>query len=134
VGGNDLKIRVVRREDGDSTLQVLRASMPGWANLEFTPRSKMAVTTQDAVETVRSVKGAIGFGPHSEALKAETVVLTIDGRAPTDTGYPSAVELGLVFKSGAVDPEVQGFVDFSKSETARDILSGHGAIPVSQHS
>jgi hypothetical protein len=39
-----------------------------------------------------------------------------------------------VFKSGAVDPEVQGFVDFSKSETARDILSGHGAIPVSQHS
>ena len=134
VGGSDIKIRVVRREDGDSTLQVLRASMPGWADLEFTPRSKMAVTTQDAVETVRSVEGAIGFAPHSEALKAETVILTVDGRAPTEAGYPSAVELALVFKSDAADAEVQGFVDFSKSEIAEDILSGHGAIPVRQRS
>ena len=134
VGGSDRKIRVVRREDGDSTLQVLRASMPGWANLEFTPRSKMAVTTQDAVETVRSVEGAIGFAPHSEALSAETVILSIDGRSPTEAGYPSAVELALVFKSAAVDPEVQGFIDFSKSHTAREILSEHGAIPVLQHS
>jgi phosphate transport system substrate-binding protein len=134
VGGSDIKIRVVRREDGDSTLQVLRASMPGWADLEFTPRSKMAVTTQDAVETVRLVEGAIGFAPHSEALKAETVILTVDGRAPTEAGYPSAVELALVFKSDAADAEVQGFVDFSKSEIAEDILSGHGAIPVRQRS
>ena len=30
IGGDDLRIRVVRREDTDSTLTVLRDSMPGW--------------------------------------------------------------------------------------------------------
>jgi ABC-type phosphate transport system substrate-binding protein len=30
VGGTDLRIRVVRREEADSTLTVLRDSMPGW--------------------------------------------------------------------------------------------------------
>ena len=32
VGGQDVRIKVVRREDADSTLQVLRQSMPGWKN------------------------------------------------------------------------------------------------------
>ena len=33
VGGADLRIKVVRREDQDSTLLVLRQSMPGWKEL-----------------------------------------------------------------------------------------------------
>jgi phosphate transport system substrate-binding protein len=131
VGGNDIKIRVVRREDGDSTLQVLRASMPGWSDLQFTDRSKMAVTTQDAVETVRSVEGAIGFAPHSEAMVDNTVVLNVDGRAPTDPDYPSAVELAFVFKTGTVEPDMQAFMDFVKSARAKQILSSQGALPTS---
>jgi phosphate transport system substrate-binding protein len=130
VGGRDIKIRVVRREDGDSTLQVLRRSMPGWAALEFTARSKMAVTTQDAVSTVRSVEGAIGFGPQSEALSDDTMVLAIDGRAPSDPGYPSAVELALVYRESNGGADIHQFVDFAFSDTARKILVSHGAIPV----
>src|SRR3954451_2197678 len=42
VGGPDLRIKVVRREDADSTLGVLRASMPGWKDLALTPKSKTA--------------------------------------------------------------------------------------------
>jgi len=53
IGGNDLRIKVVRREEADSTLLVLRQSMPGWATLEITRRSKMALTTQESIETVR---------------------------------------------------------------------------------
>ena len=34
VGGADLRIRVVRREDADSTFIVLRSSMPGWKDLK----------------------------------------------------------------------------------------------------
>src|SRR4051794_14112243 len=61
VGGQDLRIKVVRREDADSTLQVLRQSMPGWKNLTITEKSKTAVTTQDCIDTVKQVPGAIGF-------------------------------------------------------------------------
>ncbi|MGE0847340.1 MAG: substrate-binding domain-containing protein [Flavobacteriaceae bacterium] len=131
VGGNDVKIRVVRREDGDSTLQVLRASMPGWSDLAFTERSKMAVTTQDAVETVQGVEGAVGFAPYSETDIDNVVTLKVDGMAPTDPGYPSAVELAFVFKSDAVEPDMQAFMDFTRSDAGRAIVSAHRALPSS---
>ena len=62
--------RVVRREDSDSTLTVLRASMPGWKDLTITDRSKMAMTTQEATASVREVRGAIEYGPFSKDLEA----------------------------------------------------------------
>ena len=83
-GGADIKVKLVRREEADSTLQVLRATLDGWSELKLTSRSKMALTTQEAVETVRGVAGTIGFGPYSRPLDADTNVLKINGRAPTD--------------------------------------------------
>src|SRR4051812_34372224 len=68
VGGADLRIRIVRREDQDSTLLVLRQSMPGWKDLVITEKSKTAVTTQECSNTVKEVEGAIGFGPFTRAL------------------------------------------------------------------
>jgi phosphate transport system substrate-binding protein len=75
VGGQDLRIRVVRREEADSTLQVLRATMPEWNDLTITDRSKTAVTTQEAFETVSGYEGAIGFGPYSKAIEQQFHVL-----------------------------------------------------------
>ena len=91
IGGTDLRIKVVRREDADSTLTVLRQTMPGWKDLVITSKSKTAVTTQDAVTTVMAVEGAIGFGPFTRSLEADLVVARIDGKYPTDPTYPSAV-------------------------------------------
>ena len=99
VGGADLRIKVVRREDVDSTLNVFRNTMPGWKNLVITDKSKTATTTQDAFDTVRTVEGAIGFGPYTKELESELVVLKIDGRYPTDRDYPSAVTLSIDRKS-----------------------------------
>src|SRR5881394_2647518 len=98
VGGQDVRIKVVRREDADSTLLVLRQSMPGWKNLAITEKSKTAVTTQDCIDTVKEVAGAIGFGPFTRALEMELAVLKIDGRHPTERDYPSAVTLSFVHK------------------------------------
>src|SRR5665213_1820422 len=50
LGGADVRVRVVRREDSDSTLTVLRQMMPGWKGLEITDKSKTATTTQEAIE------------------------------------------------------------------------------------
>lgn len=129
VGGAAVRIRVVRREDADSTLQVLRASMPGWDTLTITDRSKTAVTTQDAIETVRTVEGAIGFGPYSSSLSPDTVVLSVDGRKPTDPSYPSAVELSLVHAGDRVTPEIRNFIDFCRSDYGMKLMSAFGAVP-----
>lgn len=130
VGGPDLRIKVVRREDTDSSLSVLRDSMPGWSDIEITPNSKTAVTTQDAVETVRNVKGAIGFGPYSKVLESSVKVMRIAGLHPTATGYPTAVTVSYVWRSGRLEPIAESFVQFGKSSKARALLKAFGAVPV----
>jgi phosphate transport system substrate-binding protein len=130
VGGKDMKIKVVRREEADSTLSVLRASMPGWKDIKLTQRSKLAMTTQESIETVKEVEGAIGFGPYSRALEGTMAVLRIDGRHPLDEAYPSAVTLALLHKDGALTPEAERFVKYVHSTKGRDLTSNWGAIPI----
>ena len=130
VGGADVRIRVVRREDADSTLIVLRASMPGWKDLAITEKSKLAMTTQEATASVREVPGAIGFGPFSKDLELGLTVAKIDGKYPTDEGYPSSATLALIYSKTTVTPEAKTFVEFCETKKAREIIARLGSVPV----
>jgi phosphate transport system substrate-binding protein len=130
VGGTDLRIRVVRREEADSTLTVLRDSMPGWKDLAITERSKLATSTQEAIETVRLVEGAIGFGPFTKVLEHGTVVLKIDGHHPTDRGYPSSVVVAFIHTPPTVTSDAKAFMSFAASATGKDIVRSYGGVPV----
>jgi phosphate transport system substrate-binding protein len=132
VGGNDLRVKLVRREEADSTLLVLRQSMPGWDKLDITQRSKMALTTQESIETVRKVRGAIGFGPYTKLLEPETKVLTIDGRHPTNPHYPSAVTVSYIHKKTTVTPEASAIIAYAMSSKASALLQAMGAVPVAE--
>jgi phosphate transport system substrate-binding protein len=129
VGGADMRIKVVRREEADSTLTVLRQSMPGWKDLTITEKSKTAMTTQDCMNTVKDVEGAIGFGPYTKALEMELVVLRIDGKYPTDLDYPSAVTVSLVHKQTTVTPDAAKFIAYVKTVKAKTLLSSMGGVP-----
>ncbi|GGG26503.1 PstS family phosphate ABC transporter substrate-binding protein [Chelatococcus composti] len=132
VGGNDLRVRVVRREDRDSTLLVLRATMPGWDNLVITDKSKTAFTTQEGIESVRDVEGAIGWGPYSTSLPEQIVVLSVDGLFPTDEGYPSANTIELIYNEKTVTPEARDFLAFISSPEAREIVRRMGGVPTAK--
>jgi phosphate transport system substrate-binding protein len=129
VGGANMRIKVVRREEADSTLTVLRQSMPGWKDLAITEKSKTAVTTQDGINTVKDVEGAVGFGPYTKALEMELVVLQIDGKYPTDRDYPSAVIVSLVHKQATVTPDAAKFIAYVKTAKAKTLLSSMGGVP-----
>lgn len=132
VGGADLRIKVVRREEVDSTLIVLRQTMPGWKDLNLTDKSKLAVTTQDCIDTVKQVEGAIGFGPFTKLLEMELAVLRIDGNYPTDPKYPSAVTVQLVHKDATATPEARAFITYVKTAKARTLLTSMGGVPVAE--
>ena len=132
VGGADLRIKVVRREDVDSTLNVLRNTMPGWKTLVITEKSKTATTTQDGVDTVKSVEGAIGFGPYTRELEDNLVVLKIDGKHPTDRNFPSAVTLSIIYKEATITPEARKFLEFFKTEKAKALLAHMGSVPIAE--
>jgi phosphate transport system substrate-binding protein len=130
LGGADLRIKIVRREEVDSTLIVLRQTMPGWKDLAITEKSKMAVTTQDCINTVKQVEGSIGFGPFTKPLEMELSVLKIDGHYPTDQNYPSAVTVAFAYKQATITPEAKQFIAYAKTERARALLSSMGGVPI----
>ena len=104
--------------------------MPGWKNLAITEKSKTAVTTQDCVDTVKDVPGAIGFGPFTKGLEMELSVLKIDGHHPTDRSYPSAVTLTFVHKESTVTPEAKQFITYARTGKAKTVLTSMGGVPV----
>lgn len=132
VGGANLKIKVVRREEEDSTLLTLRAKMPGWADLQITSRSKMAFTTQESVDIVRQVVGAIGFGPYSKSADPELVFVSLEGLEPTDPKYPSANTISYIYKKSTVTKEAMDVVNYARSPKARTFLSRIGGVPVAE--
>lgn len=130
LGGDDEKIRVVRREDDDSSLSALRETFPGFGDITLTDKSKTTFSTPETFEVIERTPGTIGFGPNDVAKDANVKILKIDGRAPTDAGYPSAAIIGLVFKAGSSDVAVGQFVDFATSSAVRDVIRKTGALPV----
>lgn len=130
VGGPDLRIRVVRREEVDSTLRVFRETLPGWKDISILERSKLATTTQEAFLSVQQVEGAIGFGPYSLDLDSRVTVLRVDGRLPTDRAYPSAVTLILIYRPANLTDEARQFLDFMATAEAHEVVRRQGAMPL----
>jgi phosphate transport system substrate-binding protein len=107
--------------------------MPRWKDLVITDRSKTALTTEDAMDTVHEVSGAIGFGPFTRTLEAKTVVIRVDGRYPTDIEYPSSVILALIYKNSTITRDARAFVAFLGADKARAIFEHFGGIPMKKN-
>ena len=78
---------------------------------------------------MRTVEGAIGFGPYSREIESHLGVLKIDGKHPTDREYPSAVTLLLIYKEATITPEARRFVEFFKTAKAKTLLTRLGGVP-----
>lgn len=129
VGGGNLPIRVVRREDGDSSLKVLRKTFPGFKDVVITPKSKEALTTPENFASVSNKAGTIGFGPYSGAMAANVKVLKVDRKSATDPGYPSTGIMALIFKEGSNKGNVGKFINFATSAAARAAIERAHGIP-----
>ena len=129
VGGKDAPIRVVRREDGDSSLSVLKKTFPGFKELVMTKRAKTATSTPESFASVEAKEGAIGFGPYSGALAANVNILTVDGLAPTSPAYPSVTTLALIYKPDSRTGNVASFLEFTTSMAGRQAIVSANAVP-----
>lgn len=130
VGGKDAPITVIRRESDDSSLKVLRKSLPGFSNLAITERSKLAEKTNIAFQTVESDPQAIGFGPLDVAKNSKVRVISLDRRMPTFPNYPTVNTLGFVFKKTNYEGTVKQFVEFSTSSAAASVITAAGGLPL----
>ena len=128
-GVETLTIWVVRREEGDSSLEVLVKSFPGFKDITITSKSKMALNDQEALEAVQRKEGSIGFGSFDNTKNTEVTTLTIDGKAPTDAAYPYYGTLALIFKEKNKAGNIAKFADFVTSKAAQAVIKEVGGLP-----
>lgn len=131
VGGPDARVKVIRREEIDSTTQVLRSTKHRWKDLRITPLSPVFKTTQDTLDAVRGIPGAVSYGPYSKNIEHEVRVISVDGVHPTNPQYATATVVRLVYKGEKPESSAAEFLNFVRSEAARQIFVLYGGIPES---
>lgn len=130
VGGPEADIRVVRREDGDSSLEVLTTSLPGFKEVSITPKSKTTLSDPETCELVQSKEHTIAFGTYANTKGKDVTVLSIDGKTPTDSSYPYSGTLALIFKDKNKTGNIEKFIDFATSANAKAIIKEAGGFPL----
>ncbi len=129
VGGADAKIRVVRREDGDSSLEVLEKSFPGFEDITVTSKSKMTFNDHETIRTIEETTGAIAYGTYANASHASVNILEIDGKNATAPDYLYVGMLALIFKEKNYSGQIKTFVEFAASEAASEAIQETGGTP-----
>jgi phosphate transport system substrate-binding protein len=133
VGGNDAKVRVVTREEGDSSLSVLLKSFPGFSDITITPKAKTTFSDPETEETVVNTDFVIAYGSYPNVKVLDVNVLTIEGKHPADEDYPYVGPLGLIYKEANYTGALKAFVEFATSEAAYEAIVNVGGLPVGMH-
>ena len=131
IGGGKGKIRVIKREDGDSSLRVLQGALPGFGKITLTPKSKTTYTDQETVDACKMQKNAIAFGSLADVRSEKGIhVLELDGLAPTGPRYPYTGFLSMVYKEKNFSGDVKKFIEFISSDIAGRAISSSGGLQV----
>lgn len=128
VGGKEGVIRVIRREDGDSSLEVLQKTLPGFKGIAITTKSKTTLSDPETIEAAAKTVGAIAFGTYPNAKVSDVAVVMIGGKSPSAADYPYVGELALVFKEKNKTGNIAKFLSFVTSQTAHEAIKGAGGL------
>ncbi|QTA79311.1 Periplasmic binding domain-containing protein [Desulfonema limicola] len=129
VGGINQKIRIIRREPGDSSLEVLTASFPGFKDIEITSKSKTTFSDQETIKLAEKTKGTIAFGTYGDAIKYDVDILSINSIKPFDAAYPYTGTIALIYKEKNNIGNIRKFTDFIKTPVVKDIVKKSGGLP-----
>jgi phosphate transport system substrate-binding protein len=130
VGGHNTRIKVIRRQDGDSSLRVLLQSFPNFKDIIITEFSKTTYSDPDTIDLTEQTADAIAFGSYSDVISRQVSVLDIDGFSPADPVYPYYGTFALIFKEENLTGSIKKFIDFAVSPAAAEAIKIAGALPV----
>ena len=132
VGGNDAEIVLIGREAGSGTRDGFESITDTKDKCQY--RQELTATG-DVITTVASNPDAIGYASLA-SVKDTVKALTVGGVAPSeasvkDGSYVVQRPFVLVTKDGTkLSDSAQKFFDYITSESASQIISDAGAVPV----
>lgn len=126
--GNGL-IRVIRREEDDSSLKILLENLPGFRDITPTRVSKVTYTDQETVEACLQAKNSIAYGTLSNVIHIPEIrVLKLSNVHPSSGEYALFGPLNLVYKEKNRSGILKAFLDFVSSEAARTAIIDAGGV------
>ena len=128
VGGKEAAISVVRREDGDSSREVLEKTLPGYKAITVTAKSKETLSDPETIELAAKTPGTIAYGTYPNAKVSDVTAVTIGGKNAASADYPYVGELALVFKEKNKTGNIAKFIEFITSPAAHDTIKGAGGL------
>ncbi|MBU2548068.1 MAG: substrate-binding domain-containing protein [Proteobacteria bacterium] len=131
IGTGKGKIRVIKREDGDSSLMVLHNQFPGFKEITLTPNSKTTYTDQETVVSCKDQPNSISFGSFPDVMNENRLrALVIGGMHPTNPSYPYVGVLSLVYKEKNNKGALSKFIQFLSTDAAKKAIIESGGFPV----
>ncbi|MBU0943216.1 MAG: substrate-binding domain-containing protein [Proteobacteria bacterium] len=127
VGGKDATIKVIRREDGDSSLEVLVELFPGFKDITLTAKSKTTLSDPETCQLTERKADTIAFGTYANARNYGVDILSIEGKVATDSDYPYVGTLALIFKEKNNTGNIKKFIEFATSPAAHPAITEAGA-------
>jgi phosphate transport system substrate-binding protein len=128
LGGKDLKIYVIGREEGDSSLSEINKSLNGFKNVKFTSNMIMALKDQEMIEKIKGKTGTIGYGTLSNFKYNKLKVFSIDKVSPTITNvqknrYKIYSTFAFVYKN--LTGLSKQFVDYVFSSKGKKVITSN---------
>ena len=137
VGGEDLAITVVSREDGSGSRDVFEEKLGlldgDGKSLLATDKAIIANSTGAVVENIETKKGAIGYVSIGELDNEKIKAVTVDGIAPTQENVLAnkyAINRPFIMISKDESDTVKAFLEFMLSEEGQKIVVDKGLVSV----
>lgn len=128
-GGRDVPINVQARPDGGSNMETIRKQIACFTDLQVTPKANFNLHNADLVQSMKTLPGAIGFMPLSEAELHSFSLVSLNGIAPNEPHYKLGIGLGFIYKQ-PLPLSIQEFVDYLSTAPAKKIMRDTGHVPV----
>ncbi len=133
LGGDDLEIVVVSREDGSGSRDAFQ-EIVGYSSGELIRNAIVASGNGNIKTTVATNKHAIGFISF-EYIDESITTLNINGVEATAENvlaqkYSLSRPFLFVYKEGNLSENGQQFIDFILTKEGQEIVSSAGAIPI----
>ena len=135
VGGHAARIRVVYREQTETSFSVIKRHLISFESLSFSEQAKLVYRDFEMLKMLDEFGAALGWLTHSTLADAVTPLkaLRLDNIAPDAENlasgkYKLAQTFALVFKEERVNDPARKFIEFIFSDSGRRVLKKAGAL------
>lgn len=139
--GHKQPIRVLKRQEGDSLIQLLRQQLPQFSKLQLSTDAKVAYRDSEMVELLDKYIYSIGFisraSTHNQDRRFHILSIAdfpLTNASLQSRSYPLVLDYAFVLKDNHSSEKIDLFMTFVRSSQGRSIIESSGMIALEEGS